>query len=203
MKLTIFKPQYWLVFFILCGLSALAFMLFSALVPHQKPATNLNGMAMHNINAPAFTLKNRQQQPLMLSTITSKPTYLSFGYRHCAETCPVQLATLKQLFQATGNTVNYVWISLDPEQDRDMPSITGQMDFTALIELFPQDNQSADNLLHQYYGQVVRNNDTAVNPISHSSYIYLIDTNGQILALYKANDFTTDMILDDFRALNL
>lgn len=163
---------------------------------------NVHGL-QPNTPAPTFSLLDHSGTPVTLSQLTHKPLLLSFGYRHCAQTCPTQLATLKQIHQQLSTQVNYAWVSLDPHQDKTMPPLSDALNFANLVELFPSSNSDADQLLNTYLGQVIRQPSKTENPIAHSSYIYVVDTNDTLKVIYQGSEITADTIVDDMRLMTL
>ena len=156
-------------------------------------------------NTPAanFTLSDIDNNIISLPILLNKPLLMSFGYRHCGATCPTQLATLQQLSLQLGEQANYLWVSLDPEQDRLLPPLRTTQSFPALIELFPPSATAAAALLSQYRGSAQRRRNTATVDIAHSSYIYLIDTKGIIRTIYQGSHITAAAIASDIGQLQI
>ncbi|MYM64359.1 SCO family protein [Pseudomaricurvus sp. HS19] len=181
------------------GVAAVMLLALSLVKPQ---AVDLHGMPLQR-SAAEFTANAYDGTPVSLSGLQDKPTYLSFGYRHCSETCPAQLATLKQLYGQLGDQVNYVWISLDPASDRELPPLRDKQDFPALLELFPADNAAADTLAASYLASVKRIPGAETNGIAHSSHIYLIDTQGKLRVIYQGTQVTAAMMQQDAERLRL
>jgi len=59
-------------------------------------------------------------QPVSLADFRGKVVVLFFGYTHCPQVCPTELADLAQLMRQLGddaNRVQVLFITLDPERD--------------------------------------------------------------------------------------
>ena len=152
--------------------------------------------------APEFKLAGSDGAPLTLARFHGKVVALAFGYSHCADVCPVTLATLaqarKQLgAQAAGFQV--VYITVDPERDGAAQLKTW---LTAFDPSFVGGTGSAQSLdgVDKAYGISVKKMDSAVGPLfGHSSSVYLIDREGRLRAMmpygHVAEDYAHDVRL--------
>ncbi len=74
------------------------------------------------IARPAFTLTDTRGQPFEFARETQgQLTLLAFGYTHCPDVCPVQMANIaaamKRLSRADQQRVRVVFITTDPPRD--------------------------------------------------------------------------------------
>lgn len=83
----------------------------------------LHGAALPTpIARPDFTLTDTQGQPFDFKTQTQGTlTLLAFGYTHCPDVCPVQMANIaaamKRLPRAEQQRIRVVFITTDPPRD--------------------------------------------------------------------------------------
>lgn len=152
--------------------------------------------------APDFRLAGSDGAPLTLARFHGKVVALAFGYSHCADVCPVTLATLaqarKQLgAQAAGFQV--VYVTVDPERD-DAARLRTWL--AAFDPSFVGGTGSAQSLaaVDQSYGISVKKMDSPNGALfGHSSSVYLIDRAGRLRAMmpygHVAEDFAHDVRL--------
>ena len=74
-----------------------------------------------------FHLQDSQGHPRSLADYRGKVVWLFFGYTHCPDVCPttmVQLAAARKQMGADGQSVQVLFVTLDPE--RDTPAVLSQ-----------------------------------------------------------------------------
>jgi len=79
-------------------------------VRHVDPPVQLND----------FALTNQQNQTVHLRDLEGKATLITFGYTHCPDICPINLANFKLIKKALGENaaqVNFVFFSVDSKRD--------------------------------------------------------------------------------------
>ena len=67
-----------------------------------------------------FHLKDPSGKPVSLEDFRGKVVVLFFGYTHCPQVCPTELAELAQMMRKLGkdgDRVQVLFITLDPERD--------------------------------------------------------------------------------------
>lgn len=151
-----------------------------------------------------FTLISQTGDPVSLRDLRGKMTLILFGYTHCPDVCPLTLLEYKQIKEGLGergDDVNYVFISVDGERDTPeaMNDYINRFDSTFIgmtgdeatltriggdYDLYftkrPDPSGSAENYL-----------------VDHNSSTYLIDAEGNLVALYvfgtEADVITADI----------
>ena len=140
-----------------------------------------------------------------LSDFKGKLLLLNFGYTSCPDICPMVVARMTQVVRRLGDDaaqVQGLFVTFDPARDTVdrlqeylhyfNPSFVGfsgsTEQITAAAKQFgviymPRQEQSAAGLLY-----------------SHSDFIYLLDRQGRVRALY-ATDTPLQKIVDDIRSL--
>lgn len=152
--------------------------------------------------APEFSLAGSDGAPLTLARFHGKVVALAFGYSHCADVCPVTLATLAQARRQLGARAagfQVVYITVDPERDG-----AAQLKawLTAFDPSFVGGTGGAQALaaVDKLYGISVRKMASANGPLfGHSSSVYLIDGEGRLRAMmpygHVAEDYAHDVRL--------
>ena len=141
-----------------------------------------------------FSLTSQTDSTVKLSDFRGKYVLLYFGYTNCTSECPLTMGFLKQMHDKLGSLADQtqvVMISTDPA--RDTPAAMG--DFLAHFDpSFVGLTSTKDNLQPVWsdYGVTVLDNGE-----THSSYLYLIDPQGNLIATYpllqNADGITADI----------
>jgi protein SCO1/2 len=150
--------------------------------------------------APEFRLAGSDGAPLTLARFHGKVVALAFGFSHCADVCPVTLATLAQARKqlgAQGRDLQVVYITVDPERD-DAARMKAWL--AAFDPSFVGGTGSAPALatVDQLYGISVKKMASGNGPLfGHSSSVYLIDREGRLRAMmpygHAAEDYAHDL----------
>jgi protein SCO1/2 len=152
--------------------------------------------------APEFTLSGSDGAPLTLNRYRGKVVALAFGFSHCADVCPVTLATLAQarkVLGPQGRDMQVVYVTVDPERD---DAATLKAWLTAFDPTFiggtgsKQALEAVDKLYGVSAAKVVTPGGYS---IGHSSSVYLIDRAGRLRAMmpygHAAEDYAHDVRL--------
>jgi len=144
--------------------------------------------------APGFTLTNQTGASISLSDFRGKYVLLYFGFTNCTSECPLTMGYLKQMHDKLGSLADQtqvILISTDPARDTPeaLGTFLGHFD-PSFIGL----TSSPENLQKVWaaYGVTVLENGE-----THSSYLYLIDAQGNLYATYpllqNSDDITADI----------
>jgi protein SCO1 len=135
-----------------------------------------------------FELARSGGTPVRLHDYRGKVVLLFFGYAHCPDVCPMTLQTLKlamgELGQAAAQ-VQVIMVSVDPE--RDTPELLEQYVryFDPRFLGLSGTTERIDRVARQY--RVYRQKAPSAAggySVSHSPYVYLLDRQGRIRALF-------------------
>ena len=141
-----------------------------------------------------FSLTSQTQETIQLSDFRGKYILLFFGFTNCPDECPLTMGFLKQMYDRLGdqaNKVQVIMITTDPR--RDTPHVLG--DFLSHFDpSFIGLTSSLTDLQSVWaeFGVTVLDNGE-----THTSYVYLIDPQGNLIATYptleNADGITADM----------
>ncbi|MES2152177.1 MAG: SCO family protein [Pseudomonadota bacterium] len=152
--------------------------------------------------APEIALTASDGSAFKLANYRGKVVVLEFGYTHCADVCPVSLASLAQaraLLKSAGAEVQVVFVTVDPARDSaaTLRSYLAQFD-PSFVGVSGTTAQVAAVL--KAYGisatkKMVEGSRTEYT-MHHSSYLYFIDRQGMQRALMPFGHPAADMAHD-------
>jgi protein SCO1 len=156
--------------------------------------------------APDFSLTGSDGREVKLSSFRGKVVALGFGYTFCPDVCPTTLADLAQVHKKLGGAAKdfqVIYVTVDPERD----SAQHLRKYLAVfhpgfIGATGSEKQLAD--VRRDYGiQIARKPfapDSPLYVIHHSSFVYLIDRAGRLVAMKPFGE-PLDDIADDVLTL--
>jgi protein SCO1/2 len=142
----------------------------------------------------AFSLVNQDGKPVTEATYHGKWTLIFFGFTNCPDVCLIAAHTIsdamKQLDTKTRAQITPLFVTLDPE--RDTPERMKKWlndyspDFVGLTGTKEQVREARDR--YKVYSQIRKiSPDGKEYLIDHSSFMYLMDPNGQYVAHFPHN----------------
>jgi protein SCO1/2 len=153
--------------------------------------------------APDFSLRGSDGSELKLSRYHGKVIALGFGFTSCPDVCPVTLAKLAQVRKklgAAGKEFQVVYVTVDPERDN---AERMRKYLTAFDPSFIGATGTAEQLagVRETYGILANKQIDKKNPsnylVHHSSFVYLIDRQGNLRAMVPfggpVDDVTSDV----------
>ena len=148
-----------------------------------------------------FTLLSSNNQYVSLEDFTGKVVLLFFGFTVCPDTCPLTLSKLQQVMALLGQQkqVQQLFITVDPK--RDNPDQLKSFLATFNINIIGLTG-TEEEILHvaELYGSAYTKNPTINSETSylmiHTGYVYLIDQQGQVRAIYPQDTEKIEMIKD-------
>ena len=152
-----------------------------------------------------FTLLSSNNQYVSLEDFKGKVVLLFFGFTVCPDTCPLTLSKLQQVMAQLGQQkqVQQLFITVDPK--RDNPDQLKSFLATFNINIIGLTG-TEEEILHvaELYGSAYMKNPTINSETSylmiHTGYVYLIDQQGQVRAIYPQDTEKIQMI-EDIRQL--
>jgi len=172
----------------------------------RKDSVQLNGSLIQPAtNADDFQLTDQNGKAYRLSAQRGKLILLFFGYTHCPDVCPMTLAQFRDIKTTLGSQaeqVEFVFVTVDPEQDSTNrmkeyvdafdPQIIGLTGTQSKLETVWKD--------YGVYQEKNSGNNGSSNTVDHSTRTYLIDKEGKLLLTYPSG-FETDKIIQDIQNL--
>jgi protein SCO1/2 len=171
---------------------ALLFLLFtlSSSLAARDLLYNATGLVAEDIGGD-FTLNGPQGSPVSLSDFQGKLVLLYFGYTSCPDICPSSLSIMQRTMRGLGKDageVQGIFVSVDPARDGGArlqeyaryfhPSFIG-------LEGSEAQTRAAARQWNVSY-QKEQSDSAAGYLIAHSDYIYLLDREGELAALFNS-----------------
>ena len=160
-------------------------------------------MAGADIGGP-FTLVNQDGQTVTDQDFAGRWKLVYFGFTYCPAICPTELQKMAKALNAmgpAGDAIQPIFITTDP--DRDTPEAMKKF-----VELFhPRligltgDRKQIKDVQKNYrvYAKKVQTQDKTEYTMDHSSFIYLMSPQGELVAIYRGAD-TAEKITSDLKA---
>jgi protein SCO1/2 len=128
-----------------------------------------------------FALQDGNGRTVSDQTLKGRPYLVYFGYTHCPDVCPTDLAKISDILSRMGDkAIPALFITVDPERDTPKVMADYVSSFnSAIVGLSgaPQAVEAAEKAFRVYArkGQPQADGDYAMD---HSSIVYLMDKNG-------------------------
>lgn len=149
-------------------------------------------MAGIQIGGP-FTLRDHNGQTVTQESFAQNYKLIYFGFTYCPAICPTELQKVTRVMNALGETgkdIQPLFVSIDPE--RDTPAVMA--DYVSLFHPrligLTGSREQVDVMLKNYrvFAQKVEDPQNNDYTMDHSSYIYLMSPDDQLLAMYRIQD---------------
>jgi protein SCO1/2 len=188
----------WVVLVALVGV-AVAFVLFrphtyaGSVLQAPVPAESLDGLVFSD------------GRPADLAAFSGDVVLVYFGYTNCPDICPTTLARAaeaKRLMGSSGDDLQVLMVSVDPERDTQeaLAQYMAFFDDSFLGVTGPV--EALDRVATLYGIYVKRNEGTAESgyTVDHTGTLMAIDPDGYLRVIYP-NDVSADALASDLRAL--
>lgn len=147
--------------------------------------------------APDFSLTNQSEKITHLSDFRGKYSLLFFGFTQCPDECPLTMGYLKNMYDRLGekaDELQVILITTDP--DTDTPQVMGEYlnHFDPSFVGLTGSKEDLQSVWSSYGVTVMDDGET------HSSFIYLINPQGDLIATYPLLD-NVDGITADLKQL--
>jgi protein SCO1 len=158
----------------------LGFAAFILMTPREGPRAAL-------IGGP-FTLQDGDGKTISDQTLRGRPFLVYFGYTHCPDVCPTELAKISDILGKMGDKpVPALFITVDPE--RDTPKL--MQDYVssfnpAIVGLSgsPEAVQATEKTFRVFARKGEKQPDGDYS-MDHSSVVYLMDKNGAFVEAFN------------------
>lgn len=140
-----------------------------------------------------FTLETAGGKTVRASDLRGKYLLVYFGFTHCPNVCPTTLLLVSNTLGQLGDRAREIapiFITVDPE--RDTPDIAAQYashfgaSMLGLSGTAEQIKLAADHF-KVYYSKVEEKDSALGYVVDHSSFLYLMDKNGNYLAHFASD----------------
>ena len=158
-------------------LGLVAFMLTSS--PERPRAALIGG---------AFSLEDGSGKTVSDQTLRGRPFLVYFGYTHCPDVCPTELARISDVLSQMGDkSIPALFITVDPE--RDTPKLMQEYvsSFNPAIIGLSGSRQEVD-AAEKTFRVFARKGESQADgdySMDHSSIIYLMDKNGAFVEAFN------------------
>ena len=155
---------------------------------------------------PDFTLTDQNGEKVSLSDFRGKPVFLFFGYTHCPDICPITLSVLNSVTKeagVAGDEFKVLFVTVDPE--RDTPETLKKYvpffneSFTGLTGT-PDEIQDVANSFRAFYMKEESSSEAGYL-MGHTSAIYLLDRNGNVILRYPQDKMDPKSIAGDLKKI--
>jgi protein SCO1 len=158
-------------------LGLVAFMIAS---PPERPRAALIGGA--------FSLEDAGGKTVSDQTLRGRPFLVYFGYTHCPDVCPTELAHISDVLTQMGDrAIPALFITIDPERDTPKLMQDYVSSFNPAIIGLSGSRQAIDSAekafrVYARKGPLQADGDYSMD---HSSIIYLMDKNGAFVEAFN------------------
>ncbi len=147
----------------------------------------------------SFTLVNQDNETVTEKDFEGQWRLIYFGFTYCPAICPTELqkiaAALKDLGEE-GEKITPIFISVDPERDTvDVMRQYVKLFHPRLIGLTGTVAQ-IDEVKKSYkiYAAKVKDDTMTDYTVDHSSFIYLMNPNNDLIRIFKTDDTAEDIV---------
>lgn len=150
-----------------------------------------------------FTLTDHNGKVVTDQDYAGSYKLIYFGFTFCPSICPTELQKMTKAMNALGEqskAVQPLFITIDPERDtvdvmKDYISLFG----SRFVGLTGTTDQIGDVLKsYRVFAQKAQDPSMDEYTMDHSSFIYFMSPEGDLLAIYRVQD-SADTIADDIR----
>jgi protein SCO1/2 len=167
-----------------------------------KPLTPVAGSS---VGGP-FTLIDQTGKTVTEKDFAGQYLLIYFGFTYCPAICPTELQKMNQALKQLGpaaNRVQPLFITIDPERDTQPVMKDYVAQFNPRLVGLTGSREQINHVLKAYRVYARRVDDPAANEytMDHSSYIYFMNPDGQLLGIYGTDSTPADIAADLHRAL--
>ena len=147
---------------------------------------------------PDFALTDNQGQPFTLRNLQGKPSLVFFGFTHCPDVCPTTLAKLAQVKKAAVIPgLQVLLFSVDPQRDTPVAINTYVHAFDPNFIGVTGDPKVVEQLTASLGIAIARVDLPGGDyTVDHSALVFLVNTRGQVVALWSPPFDTRAMAKD-------
>lgn len=186
-----------LLVFIPLSIMLLSYACFSVFTQKKPVPTELLGVLKSKpIALQNFSLIDQNNKPFTLKELQNKKTLLFFGYTSCPDICPATLIVLNQVYKTSGEEINVVFVSVDPQRDT-IDKLSSYMEYFNKDFLgVTGSKKDIDQITTQFNaGYIIEEKTSDGNYlVSHTSSIFLIDSELNITAAFSPPHYAKTIV---------
>lgn len=139
-----------------------------------------------------FTLKNQNGKVVKDADLRGKLMLVFFGFTHCPDVCPTDLAVMTQVVKQLGKDADKVatlFITIDPERDTVAVMKEYMSNFDPHIQGLTGTREQVDVAIKAYrvYANKVKSPDGKDYTMDHSAFLYLMGKDGKYISHFQHN----------------
>ena len=166
-----------------------------------------NGMEFEDpVKAPNFALSDQNRSLVTLADLRGKVVLMFFGFTNCPDACPATLGTWKQVHELLGDDasrVEFIMITVDPE--RDTPEVLKKhlaLFSPAFVGLYGS-IEEIQGVASDYniYFEKAESGSAVGYLVDHSSFSYVIDTEGYLVLGHRSYEISSMDIVSDIKEI--
>lgn len=182
-------------------LSAALLLVALSLATKHKSQTPLGFSIVSEDFGGPFTLIDQNGQAYTDKSFSGRWRLIYFGFTYCPAICPTELAKITRAMSLIGSDADNilpVFITVDPE--RDTPDVVKNYlqsfhpSFVGLTGTVEQVEQAKKG--YKVYSTKVQDPSMTDYTVDHSSFIYFMDPDNNLQAIYKVLDTADDIARD-------
>ena len=147
-------------------------------------------------SAPTFTLTDDAGAPWALASQRGTPVVLTFGFTHCADTCPATLAKLARLAAGAGakTPVDIAFVTVDPQRDsvaamhRFVTRFSNRNARVVGLTGTPDQIDAVERAYHVWAQRIPGRHPHGAYDVAHSAVVYFIDRDGVTRSVHDDDD---------------
>ncbi len=155
-------------------------------------------VAVKNFGGP-FTLISQEGELVTQDDFKDQWRLIYFGFTYCPAICPTELQKITAVLNALGDKADIIqpiFITIDPERD-DVATMKQYLElfhprFTGLTGSLEQIEQAKKS--YKIFAQKVKDETMTEYTMDHSSFIYFMDPNNNLLRIFKTDDNAENMV---------
>lgn len=167
------------------AVGAIAALMFVVATHEPGPRTESSGKAL--IGGP-FSLVDTTGKRVTDKDFAGKPMLVYFGYTSCPDVCPAGLQVISAALDKLGDKaagLTPLFITVDPEHDTAAVMAEYVKSFHPRIVGLtgtPEEIAAVAKAYRVYYKKVPDEKDPSRYSVDHSSFMYLMDANGELVS---------------------
>ena len=153
---------------------------------------------------PEFSLLNHDGKTVTAENYNDKYQLVYFGFTFCPEICPTELQKMANILKILGDKssqIHPLFISVDPT--RDTPEVMKEYlkSFGSEFIGLTGTEEDVDKAMASFKVYAAKTDDPAYVDymMAHSSYLYFLNKDGDLLGLYRKEE-TAEKIADDIKS---